>query len=65
MINDTHALILKLKDEGMNVEQISEQIGINKKTVQSYLPGVRPAYKENISENAKRIKRCRDRNKGK
>ena len=44
---------------GKNAKEISEITGYAETTVHAYLPRVRPAYNENISENAKRIKKYR------
>lgn len=63
IINDTHKIILDLYDSGMEPEQIAEQVGVSIKTVQAYLPRVRPVYGENRSKDAKRIKEWRDRKK--
>lgn len=57
--NDTHEIILNLYDRGKNAKEISEITGYAETTVHAYLPRVRPAYNENISENAKRIKKYR------
>lgn len=64
VINETHALILKDYKNGMSPLEISKQIGINVKTVQSYLPRVRPVYGENRSKNAIKITEWRKRRKG-
>jgi hypothetical protein len=61
VINDIHAIILDLYENGMEVEKIAKQIGYNVKTVESYLPAKRPFYGVNQSDNAKRIKKCRNR----
>lgn len=63
IIGDTHVMILKMHDAGMSVQEIARQLSLNTKTVQAYLPRVRPVYGENKSENAKRIKEWRDRKK--
>ena len=49
--NDTHEIILNLYDRGKNAKEISEITGYAETTVHAYLPRVRPAYNENISEN--------------
>lgn len=59
IINDTHALILQMHNEGKTIDEIAKQTGHSKRTVQAYLPAVRPYYNLNPSENAIRIKRCR------
>ena len=64
VINETHALILKYHEEGMSPLEISKQIGVNVKTVQSYLPRVRPVYGENRSKNAVKITEWRSKKKG-
>lgn len=63
IISDTHVMILDMHDAGMSVQEIARQLSLNTKTVQAYLPRVRPVYGENKSENAKRIKEWRDRKK--
>lgn len=63
VISDTHGMILDMHDAGMSVHEIARQLSLNAKTVQAYLPRVRPVYGENKSENAKRIKEWRDRKK--
>ena len=63
VINDTHKIILDLHESGMTPDQIAKQMGINIKTVQAYLPRVRPVYGEDRSKDAKRIKEWRDRKK--
>ena len=56
-------MILDMHDTGMSAQEIARQLSLNVKTVQAYLPRVRPVYGENKSENAKRIKEWRDRKK--
>ena len=63
VISDTHGMILKMHDTGMSAQEIARQLSLNVKTVQAYLPRVRPVYGENKSENAERIKEWRDRKK--
>lgn len=64
LINDTHEIILDLRDAGMTPDQIAKQVGISIKTVQAYLPRVRPVYGENRSKNAKKINEWRAKQKG-
>lgn len=59
IINDTHRKILSLYNAGMGREEIANQVHMSVRSVQCYLPRVRPVYGETISENAKRIKKCR------
>ena len=63
IINDTHEIILDLYESGMTPDQIANQVGINIKTVQAYLPRTRPVYGENRSKNATRINEWRNRKK--
>lgn len=63
VINETHALILKDYKNGMSPLEIAKQIGVNVKTVQSYLPRIRPIYGEDLSKNALRIKKSREKHK--
>lgn len=63
VINDTHGMILDMHDKGMSVQEIARQLSLNVKTVQAYLPRMRPAYGENRSKNAEKIKEWRDRKK--
>lgn len=63
LINDTHEIILDLRDAGMTPEQIAKQVGISIKTVQAYLPRVRPVYGENRSKNATKINEWRNKRK--
>lgn len=63
IINDTHEKILDYHNQNMNAEQIAELMQMNVKTVKAYLPRVRPVYNEDVSDNAMRIKKCRERAK--
>lgn len=63
VINETHAQILKLHQEGRAPEEIAKQVGCSAKTVQAYLPKRRPYYGINRSKNAEKIKRCRESKK--
>ena len=59
VINPTHALILQYYEKGLSPSEIANQMEINVKTVQAYLPRVRPVYGGNLSKNALKIKRWR------
>lgn len=59
ILNDNHALILKLQSEGMDIEYISKQTGLSEQTVRTYLPASRPFYGIKQSANAVRIKNWR------
>lgn len=61
IVNDNQAMFLNLYSKGMTAEEISKATGFAKSTVQSYLPRKRPIYNENQSENALRIKKCREK----
>lgn len=61
IVNDIHAKILELHDKGKTAEDIAKQIGYSLKTVQAYIPAKRPYYNVNPSDNAKRIKLCREK----
>lgn len=63
VINDTHGMILDMHDAGMSVQEIARQLSLNTKTVQAYLPRVRPVYGEGRSKNAEKIKKWRDKKK--
>lgn len=59
VINQTHALIIEYHEKGLTPLQIANQMEISVKTVQAYLPRVRPVYGEDLSKNALKIKRWR------
>lgn len=63
IINATHALILKYHETGLSQLEISKQMEISVKTVQAYLPRVRPVYGEKLSKNALKIRRWRNKHK--
>ena len=63
VINDTHEIVLDLYESGMTPDQIAKQMGINIKTVQAYLPRVRPVYGEDRTKNATKISEWRNRRK--
>lgn len=61
ILSETHAEILDKYKNGMSVDEIALQLGLNKKTVQAYIPRKRPLYNEEQSPNALRIKKCREK----
>lgn len=63
VINDTHRMILDMHDTGMSPQEIAQQLNLNIKTVQAYLPRVRPVYGENKSKNAIKLEQWRNRRK--
>ena len=62
VINDTHGMILDMHDAGMTTHEISRKLSLNVKTVQAYLPRVRPVYGEDRSKNAEKIRKWREKN---
>lgn len=63
IINETHEQILECYSTGMKAEQIAERLKLSMATVMAYLPRTRPVYNEDLSANALRIKKCRERAK--
>ena len=61
VLNENHRLILNYHEEHFTSFEISRLTGLSVNVVRSYLPAVRPFYKENLSDNAKRIRACRER----
>lgn len=61
VLSETHAEIMNKYENGRSVEEIAKEIGINVKTVQAYIPRKRPVYNEDMSDNALKIKKCRER----
>lgn len=59
IINNTHAKIIELYNQNKSAEEIANVLKMSVKTVQSYLPAVRPIYRVNQSENAVRISEWR------
>lgn len=63
LINETHRIILNFAEKGEAPEQIAKHTGYSVATVRAYLPAQKPFYKVNPSENAKRIKKCKEKKK--
>ena len=63
VISNTHGVILDMHEAGMNAQKIARQLSLNVKTVQAYLPRVRPVYGENRSKNAVKINKWREKKK--
>lgn len=61
IISDTHKKILEMYRDGKTIETIAHKTGYSIKSVQAYIPYTRPYYNVNPSENAKRIKKCREK----
>lgn len=65
VINDTHEKILSLAESGKDAAEIASQLSLSEKTVKAYLPAVRPVYGEDLTKNAKKIRKCRERKREK
>lgn len=63
VINDTHALILDLYENGNSPEQIANKVKLSISVVRSYLPPKRPLYRIDQSPNAVRIANWRAKKK--
>ena len=61
VVNDLQEVILYMYDKGIAVEEIAEITRRNVKTVQAYLPRVRPLYGEAKSYNAQNLIKFRQR----
>lgn len=61
IVNETHEQILEMHRNGKSVGEIAHKVGCSIKTVQAYIPCARPYYNIDPSENAKRIKKCREK----
>lgn len=59
ILTENQEIILKLFDDGKNIDEIIKITGLSRKTVYKYLPRVKPPYMENRSKNALRIEKCR------
>lgn len=57
--------ILKAYEQTNSIDGTQKATGFTLATIHAYLPRVRPAYGENQSENAKRIKMWREKTKKK
>lgn len=53
--------ILQLKQEGKTQEQIEELMGLGRASINSYLPYCRTPYKGELSQNAERVRRYKER----
>lgn len=64
IINDSQLQILELHQKGLSAKQISEKLHLSVKTIQKYLPRVRPEYNiENASKNALTLRKFRANHK--
>lgn len=61
-INATAKKVIDLAQSGKTVAEITAEIGITPSTVNSYLPYAKGTYMQpSKSENAQRIRKCRDK----
>lgn len=63
ILSETHAEILNKYENGRSVEEIAREMSLNPKTVQAYIPRQRPSYGEDMSVNALRIRKSREKHK--
>lgn len=63
ILSETHAEILNKFNVGKSADEIAKEMSLSSKTVQAYLPRQRPAYGENMSVNALRIRKSREKHK--
>ena len=61
--NERHRKILELYNSGNSIEKIAEELEMSSRTVQCYLPRVRPVPGYCVSKNTQRIKEARQRKK--
>lgn len=61
--NQTSDEIIGLYNSGAPKSEIADRLSVTIKTVSSYLPYTKGSYKGAPSENAIRIRRCRERKK--
>lgn len=59
--NDKHRQILELHNSGVPSEEIAKALNMSLRTVESYLPRVRPTPGYCVSKNAQNIKKFRDK----
>ena len=64
ILNEKHAMILELYNKGISIKSIAKLLDLSVRTVKAYLPRTRPIYNEDMSENAKRIKKTREKKNG-
>lgn len=63
ILSETHAEILNKFKAGKSADEIAKEMSLNEKTVQAYIPRIRPVYNENMSVNALRIKQSREKHR--
>ena len=54
--------IIAMYNNGSTIDEISKKLNLSKKYINSYLPYTKGVYNEALSENAKRIKKHRNKN---
>ena len=55
--------VKKLREEGLSDKQITERLNISSKVLNNYTPYSKTIYNDNLSQNAKRIKKHRESKK--
>lgn len=63
VINELHQKVMKLHEDGRSANEIAKILNTSERTIKAYLPRIRPNYGVNLSENAKRIKKCKEKKK--
>lgn len=63
ILSETHAEIFNKFNAGKSADEIAKEMSLSPKTVQAYLPRQRPVYNEEMSENALRIRKSREKHK--
>ena len=65
VVNESHAKILELYNQGVEIEDISKAVKLSVSIVRAYLPRKRPEYGQHYSKNAKRIYNWRQKKESK
>lgn len=58
---DTARAIKKMRDKAMTESEIAKSLGVSVKSLDKYTPYTKTIYNDNPSENAKRIRRSRNK----
>lgn len=61
VLNETHEKILRLHEQGMELEEIAKAVSLSVAITRAYLPRVRPEYGQHYSKNAKNIDKWRQK----
>lgn len=65
IINKTHKKILQAYESKMPLNEIADELHLNPKTVQAYLPRVRPIYGTSTTCNARNLRNYWERKRQK